>query len=145
MLWSVSRWYLHLHPRICLDANNAGVIIVILLDGSSKYLTDANRIHFLRSVCLRERSNPCVHKCRCHVREHHLRGACIPFEVLICQFVVSGITHLPIVDHAVMVQSGIVREADVLVFLLNVLQYVFQRPMVCPDFIQSLDVCHNTV
>lgn len=41
--------------------------------------------------------------------------------------------------------SGIVREADVLVFLLNVLQYVFQRPMVCPDFIQSLDVCHNTV
>ena len=125
---AVRLWYLHLAPRVRPDTDDAVVVVVVFLDGSSEHLPYAHRVHFLCPVRLLQRSYPSVHECRCQLSEHKPVGTCKPLHVLQRQFVVLGVPHLSIVNHTVYVKCSIVREAQVLVLLRHILDDLPDRP-----------------
>lgn len=110
---AVALRYLHLYPRICLDADNVVVVVVHLFHCGTEHLTHAQRVHFFCSVCAFEALYPERHGGRGELREHHLSGAEVTFEMSECQLVVTSRPVLSVVYQSPNVLTCVVAETNV--------------------------------
>lgn len=92
-----------------------------------------------------QRLNPFVHESGGQAREHHFRCPCETLHVMRGQLVIFCVALLALVNHAVDVFAGIVRETDVLILLDQKLRHLFGRPMFYVHLVQLLVVLHDAL